>query len=465
MSTTSQDNDTRAVSSEDAINGKNEKPKAPNKRTQTKIKNRKTSGKRRYVYANLPLPKNMLDRGQPNVKYVSNRIVTSKYTFLTFIPKNLFEQFRKAANLYFLLMAVLGMIPAFSSNSPILNLLPISTVVFFTACKDAVEDRNRHKIDAQFNGSICYHLRNFINVNYPDQPSLPFWKKFSSRIKTFFIGLWKKVNRNDSNSSGNNKKSKRTFQKENVENSDNNDNSGFVLEEDSDSDVSIEPTNAVDGPPIFKKAIWKNIRVGDFLFLRNGDAVPADSIIISTSEPAGTCFVETKDLDGETNLKPRRCVPDMNHVRSPADCTKLNFWVESEAPNSNLFNYSGTLYMPDNSEDSTQTELRPKKSIPLDINNLLLRAHVIRNTEWVIAMIIYTGVETKIMLNSGETPSKRSRIDKEMNYEVTIPFSSSSFAFYFHNFFFVIVFFLCVVLLFFFSNIFSLRHCFVFNFL
>src|SRR6185369_5147905 len=59
-------------------------------------------------------------------------------------------------------------------------------------------------------------------------------------------------------------------------------------------------------------------------------------------------------------------------------------------------------------------EYKVQNSVSVNINNLLLRAHVIRNTEWVIAVVVYTGVETKIMLNSGETPSKRSRIEKEM---------------------------------------------------
>jgi len=57
-------------------------------------------------------------------------------------------------------------------------------------------------------------------------------------------------------------------------------------------------------------------------------------------------------------------------------------------------------------------------TVPVDINNMLLRGHVIRNTYWVIAVIVATGTETKIMLNSGETPSKRSRIEKTMNIQV-----------------------------------------------
>src|SRR5947207_2221054 len=52
-----------------------------------------------------------------------------------------------------------------------------------------------------------------------------------------------------------------------------------------------------------------------------------------------------KDLHGETNLKPRRCVPDTKHIRSPKNCTETHFYINSEAPNSNLYSYSGTLIL------------------------------------------------------------------------------------------------------------------------
>ncbi|PKK71379.1 phospholipid-translocating P-type ATPase [Rhizophagus irregularis] len=384
---------------------------SPLKRTKTKIKNRTSNCKERRVYANIDLPKDEVDRkGRPKYKYVTNKIVTSKYTFWTFIPKNLFEQFRRAANLYFLFMAVLGMLPFISVNNPVLTVLPLSVVVFFTALKDGIEDRNRHQIDKQFNGAICYHLQNFVNVNYPKVPKLSFWKRQILRIKSLF----KRSVNEDSNS----------------------------IDGDDEDKPPSEPSNEKHGPPEWRKVIWRNVRVGDFLYLKNNDAVPADAIILSTSELEGTCFVETKDLDGETNLKPRRCIPDIKDIRSPIDCTNVTFYIDSETPNSNLYSYSGALILTEPSDDRDsearspvserssvpnsitppEQKWKPRKTIPVDINNLLLRAHVIRNTEWVIAITIFTGVETKIMLNSSETPSKRSRIEKEMNQEVILNF-------------------------------------------
>ena len=56
-----------------------------------------------------------------------------------------------------------------------------------------------------------------------------------------------------------------------------------------------------------------------------------------------------------------------------------------------------------------------EKEIPLSINSILLRGCVLRNTEWVIGIVVGTGYDTKIIKNSGKTPSKQSRIDKQMN--------------------------------------------------
>ncbi len=59
---------------------------------------------------------------------------------------------------------------------------------------------------------------------------------------------------------------------------------------------------------------------------------------------------------------------------------------------------------------------------PIGIDNLLLRGSTLRNTKWVIGVVLFTGSETKIMLNSGITPSKRSRITRELNFSIITNF-------------------------------------------
>ncbi|KAJ3030818.1 hypothetical protein HK097_005578, partial [Rhizophlyctis rosea] len=53
--------------------------------------------------------------------------------------------------------------------------------------------------------------------------------------------------------------------------------------------------------------------------------------------------------------------------------------------------------------------------IPLTISSILLRGSSLRNTPWIVALVLYTGPETKIRLNAGQTPSKRSLLEVKMN--------------------------------------------------
>jgi P-type E1-E2 ATPase len=49
--------------------------------------------------------------------------------------------------------------------------------------------------------------------------------------------------------------------------------------------------------------MWKDIKVGDIIEVNNEEFLPADLVILRTSDPKGSCYIETKNLDGETNLK------------------------------------------------------------------------------------------------------------------------------------------------------------------
>ncbi|KAJ1676570.1 phospholipid transporting ATPase, partial [Spiromyces aspiralis] len=64
----------------------------------------------------------------------------------------------------------------------------------------------------------------------------------------------------------------------------------------------------------------------------------------------------------------------------------------------------------------------PAQKEAIYVDNLLLRGSVVRNIEWVVGVVVFTGDDTKIMMNSGETPSKRSRIEKSLNFQITTQF-------------------------------------------
>jgi phospholipid-translocating ATPase len=182
--------------------------------------------------------------------------------------------------------------------------------------------------------------------------------------------------------------------------------------------------------------------VGDFVLIRSNEPIPADVVILSTSEPDGNCYVETKNLDGETNLKIRNGVHHLSHIRTPEDCRNLRFLLDVEEPNSLMYAFNAKLTInPTNVSDPppevleapanrrrsviTEKNLSTTESdviVPININGVLLRGCILRNTAWVIGIVVYTGNDTRLMQNSGKTPSKRSRIDKMLNPQIFLNF-------------------------------------------
>ena len=183
----------------------------------------------------------------------------------------------------------------------------------------------------------------------------------------------------------------------------------------------VDPYKSVPGKARFKKDYWKNVQVGDFVRIYNEDQIPADIVILSTSDPDGACYVETKNLDGETNLKVRQALHSGRKIKHAKDCEQTEFEVETEQPHGNLYQFSGAArWNQKDSKDPTQAATEMQE--PVSINNLLLRGCSLRNTEWILGVVVFTGQETKIMLNAGETPSKRSRIARELNWDVIYNF-------------------------------------------
>lgn len=90
----------------------------------------------------------------------NNYIKTSKYSFLTFLPLNLLEQFQRLANFYFLCLLILQLIPAITSLTPVTTAIPLIGVLSLTAIKDAYDDFQRHINDSQVNNRISKCLRN-----------------------------------------------------------------------------------------------------------------------------------------------------------------------------------------------------------------------------------------------------------------------------------------------------------------
>ncbi|KAK6747023.1 hypothetical protein RB195_000331 [Necator americanus] len=248
-------------------------------------------------------------------KYADNYIKTSKYNIITFIPHNLFEQFQRIANFYFLVLMILQFIPQISSISWYSTAIPLVIVLAFSAIKDGYDDVQRHISDRNVNGRKSYVVRN-----------------------------------------------------------------GHLNEEE-----------------------WSNVRVGDVIRMMSNQFVAADLLLLSTSEPHGICYIETMELDGETNLKTRGALPDTAEMGDDlVAISKFNGEIVCEAPNNKLDKFQGKL-------------IWQEREMPITNDNILLRGCILKNTRWCYGLVIFAGKDTKLMMNSGKSKFKRTSLDRFLN--------------------------------------------------
>lgn len=229
---------------------------------------------------------------------------------------NLFEQFQRLANFYFLCLLVLQLIPAISSLTPVTTALPLIGVLGLTAVKDAYDDIQRHISDSHVN----------------------------------------------------NRKSR-------------------VVRE---------------GKLVQEK--WSAVQVGDIIRMDNNTFVAADLLLLTSSEPNGLIYIETSELDGETNLKCRQCLVETAEIgQDDGKLSEFNGEIICEQPNNLLNKFEGVLVW-------------NGKTFPLDNEKIILRGCVLRNTAWCYGVVIFAGKDTKLMQNSGKSKFKRTSIDRLLNF-------------------------------------------------
>lgn len=161
----------------------------------------------------------------------------------------------------------------------------------------------------------------------------------------------------------------------------------------------INPHLPVAGTARFRYDFWKNVRVGDFVRVKNDDEIPADLLILATSDNDGACYVETKNLDGETNLKVRQALKCGQRIRHSHDCEKAQFWIETEPAHANLYSFNGVAKWYDYNSpdyDDSYPENSPVGFEAVTINNVLLRGCSLRNTDWVIGVALLLALKLKL---------------------------------------------------------------------
>ncbi|XP_035378976.1 phospholipid-transporting ATPase IC [Electrophorus electricus] len=251
-------------------------------------------------------------------RYADNTVRSYKYSPLTFLPLNLYEQFQRAANFFFLLIVVMQGVPAIATLPWYITMLPLLTVLTMRGVKDLLADLGRRRSDGKINKRPCDILTN----------------------------------------------------------------QGFTLGQ------------------------WKDVCVGDVLRIQKDQVIPADLLLLCSTEPHSLCFIETADIDGETNLKFRQA-PAITHselTSGPVDELLLPFdgVVWCEEPNGQLYSFQGKLHW------KGQCHL-------LDSEHMLLRGTILRNTDTAYGLAIYTGSDTKILRNCGRLKVKKTQVERFLN--------------------------------------------------
>ncbi|XP_067103347.1 phospholipid-transporting ATPase IA isoform X1 [Osmerus mordax] len=255
-------------------------------------------------------------------KFCSNHVSTAKYNVLTFLPRFLYSQFRRAANSFFLFIALLQQIPDVSPTGRWTTLVPLLFILVVAAVKEFIEDLKRHNADSVVNRKECQVLRN---------------------------GAWEIVH-------------------------------------------------------------WEKVAVGEVVKAANGDHLPADLVILSSSEPQGMCYIETSNLDGETNLKIRQGLQITSEIKDIDSLMRLSGRMECESPNRHLYEFVGNIRLDGHSTSS------------LGPDQILLRGAQLRNTQWIHGIVVYTGHDTKLMQNSTRPPLKLSNVERITNFQILVLF-------------------------------------------
>lgn len=163
-------------------------------------------------------------------------------------------------------------------------------------------------------------------------------------------------------------------------------------------------------PDLHRSTASRNIAVGDIVFVSKGQVFPADLILLHSSSEGAVAYVSTANLDGESNLKRINVVPATSELTNPSKLRSLVGKVRAQKPSTALYDFEASI------------TLDGKDPIPIDASNLMLRGSILRNTDYIYGLVVYTGFETKVALNMRHPPSKLGSIEKKLNWVVIFLF-------------------------------------------
>jgi len=147
-----------------------------------------------------------------------------------------------------------------------------------------------------------------------------------------------------------------------------------------------------------------DIRVSDILVIEKNQRIPADMVLLRTTEKSGSCFVRTDQLDGETDWKLRVAVPTCQSLKNDEELFHISGSVFAERPHKDIHNFVGRFSML-MQKHPTHTQTDESVDEPLSVENTLWGSTVLASGT-AIGVVIYTGVETRSVMNASNPRSK-----------------------------------------------------------
>ncbi|TID29794.1 hypothetical protein CANINC_001609 [Pichia inconspicua] len=319
-----------------------------------------------------------------NKVYMDNLITSSRYTLISFLPRQLYAQFSKLANCYFMIVAILQLIPSWSTTGTTTTIIPLSVFISISMAREGWDDIKRHKLDKEENSKKVKVLKEYQpEHNSKFESEMRFSKSTTSLSKIRPSGQSYDLSFDDE----------------------------INLESRAEEENSFQDEKLLRNLGVATiKTRWKDVRVGDIIKLDCDDWVPADIIILSSTNELGEVFVETMALDGETNLKSKIPNIELHKIANKAkNIFNLSGTINSEDPNLDLYNYEGSLELPNINTQKLETHA-------LGPDNIIYRGSIIRNTDSCIGVVVFTGEETKIRMNAIKSPRvKAPKLQRKIN--------------------------------------------------
>ncbi|TVY90815.1 putative phospholipid-transporting ATPase, partial [Lachnellula willkommii] len=313
--------------------------------------------------------------------YIDNSIRSSRYTIWNFLPSQIWFQFSKAANFFFLVIGILQLVPGLSTTGSFTTILPLLFFLLFIIIREGYDDIRRYQLDKVDNGRAARALHGSRLSGISILPS---------RMLTPGIDYWRQLREKALIQVG--KGASETT------------SAGLSSEEsvdDVNSGGSLSP-----GQASWSTIQWKDLKVGDVVDLKRNDPIPADIVLLYADGRDGIAYIETMSLDGETNLKIRR-PPNLLSCESLVDISQCRASFAVEDPNADLYQFHGRVTV--NGQTSPVTQ-----------DNIVYRGSTLRNTNRAFGMVINTGEECKIRMNANRNPKPKAPAVQAITNKVVI---------------------------------------------